>query len=103
MGFFHSWLFDTPLDTPKEKRVLPSKQRKLSCSICFFLFEMTRKQGRQEICQLSSDQNHGYLLYIGDDILPSYIGIKISHEMTGSRHQPIRMTHEMSAKAFERC
>ncbi len=31
------------------------------------------------IFHLSSDQNHGWLGYIGDDILPSYIGIIISH------------------------
>ena len=28
---------------------------------------------------LSSDQLHGYLLYIGDEQLPSYIGIILSH------------------------
>ena len=28
---------------------------------------------------MSSDQNVGYVLYIGDEKLPSYIGIIISH------------------------
>ena len=29
--------------------------------------------------EMSRDQNPGYLLHIGDEILPSYIGIIIKH------------------------
>ena len=32
-----------------------------------------------QVMQLSSDQNPGCLGYIGDDILPSYMGIIVSH------------------------
>ena len=38
--------------------------------------------------QLSSDQNPGYLLYEGDEILPSYIGIIIRHEIRIPINQP---------------
>ena len=40
-----------------------------------FSAESTRTTG---LVNRSSDQNPGYLLYIGD-ILPSYLGILISH------------------------
>ena len=39
---------------------------------------------------LSSDQNSRWLrLYIGDDILPSYIGIKINHYKHPAINQPV--------------
>ena len=38
---------------------------------------------------LSSDQNPGDLLYIGDEILPSFIAIMINHETRIPTNQPV--------------
>ena len=53
------------------------------CVRCFFplLFKNRASKGDDK---LSIDQNPGYLLYIGDEILPSYTGIIVSHYGSGS-------------------
>ena len=42
-----------------------------------FLLQIRRSMG----CHLINDQNPAYLLHIGDEILPRYIGTIISHEI----------------------
>ena len=52
--------------------------------------------------QLSSEKRPpGCLEYIGDEILPSYIGIKISHEIRIPINQP--GFNGMSFTGFQRC
>ncbi len=38
--------------------------------------------------QLSNEKDPGYLLYIGDEILPNYMGIIIDHEIRIPINQP---------------
>ena len=45
--------------------------------------------------KLSHEKNHGWLAYIGDEILPSYIGIIINHEI----RIPITNQDSMESKA----
>ena len=44
---------------------------------------------------LSNEKNHGWLGYIGDDILPSYIGIVINHYK-----DPYKPTSIMESRSF---
>ena len=37
-----------------------------------------------------SDQNTGYLLYIWDEILPSYMGVAISHDIMVPMNQSVQ-------------
>ena len=52
---------------------------------------------------MSRDQNSGYLLYIGDEQLPSYIGILLRHEIRIRKPGPIRISWFMSADSESRC
>ena len=53
-------------------------------SVSSHLFEgsfnaKTCHQNHQKKTHMNSDQNRGYLLYMGDEILPSYLRIIINH------------------------